>query len=431
MKFNINCTTEQINSTAGIILAGKIFKKIGLNNGKSHYETLRSMLGLLIQGRCSFEEINLYRKDNFFRDALGLTYVPAQETLRLYLEKIVKSESDIEEQIKRFNKKILQNVKITPVETDISEYIPVDIDVSPFDNSRSNKEGVSRTYKGYDGYAPIFSYIGLEGYLLDCELREGKQHCQNETPDFLRRNIETINGLNLSQKILFRMDGGNDAVENRDILTKSGHFFLIKRNLRKEFPEQWLERAKALGEKSCPREGKTVYTGFYTDTCPTNNETLRYLDIVFRVTERTTDKDGNPFLFPKIDVETYWTNLYETPKKVIELYHAHGTSEQFHSELKTDMNVERFPSGKMKVNSLILHLAMIAFNTLRWIGQLALEKSDLLPYKHKVFRKRIRKVISDLICIGCKIITRSRRKIIYIWEKNPWLPVFKEIYQTL
>ena len=81
MKFNINSTKEQINSTAGIILAGKIFDKIGLNNGKSHYETLRSMLGLLIQGRCSFEEIKLFRHDNFFRDALGLTYVPAQDTL--------------------------------------------------------------------------------------------------------------------------------------------------------------------------------------------------------------------------------------------------------------------------------------------------------------------------------------------------------------
>jgi hypothetical protein len=50
----------------------------------------------------------------------------------------------------------------------------VDIDVSPLDNSGSHKEGVSRTYKGHDGYAPIFSYIGAEGYMLDCELREGR-----------------------------------------------------------------------------------------------------------------------------------------------------------------------------------------------------------------------------------------------------------------
>ncbi len=28
MKFSINTTTEQLNSTGGIILAGKIFKKL-------------------------------------------------------------------------------------------------------------------------------------------------------------------------------------------------------------------------------------------------------------------------------------------------------------------------------------------------------------------------------------------------------------------
>lgn len=31
-------------------------------------------------------------------------------------------------------------------------FVPVDINVTPFDNARSKKEGVSRTYKGYDGY---------------------------------------------------------------------------------------------------------------------------------------------------------------------------------------------------------------------------------------------------------------------------------------
>ena len=30
--------------------------------------------------------------------------------------------------------------------------VPVDIDVTPMDNSKSKKEGVSRTYKGFDGY---------------------------------------------------------------------------------------------------------------------------------------------------------------------------------------------------------------------------------------------------------------------------------------
>nr|WP_230986832.1 hypothetical protein [Cohnella fermenti] len=50
------------------------------------------------------------------------------------------------------------------------------------DNSGTKKEGVSYTYKGMDGFAPMFAYLGQEGYGVNTELREGSQHCQNGTP---------------------------------------------------------------------------------------------------------------------------------------------------------------------------------------------------------------------------------------------------------
>ena len=51
--------------------------------------------------------------------------------------------------------------------------VPVDIDVTPMDNSKSKKEGVSRTsYKGFDVYAPMMAYIGTEWYAINFELRE-------------------------------------------------------------------------------------------------------------------------------------------------------------------------------------------------------------------------------------------------------------------
>jgi len=84
---------------------------------------------------------------------------------------------------------MLREMHIEPTALD-NGFVPVNIDVTPFDNSKSNKEGVSRTYKGFDGYAPIMAYIGTEGYLVNLELRIGKQHCQKETPDFLRETIE-------------------------------------------------------------------------------------------------------------------------------------------------------------------------------------------------------------------------------------------------
>ena len=59
-------------------------------------------------------------------------------------------------------------------------------------------------------------------------------------------------------------------------------------------------------------------------------------------------------------------------EQVIELYQGHGTSEQFHSEFKTDMDIERLPSGKFATNALVLSMAAFAYNILRFIGRLGL-----------------------------------------------------------
>jgi hypothetical protein len=68
--------------------------------------------------------------------------------------------------------------------------VHVDLDVSPHDNSKTKKEGVSRTYKGCDGYAPMHAYIGTPGYFINTELRTGSQHSQKGTPEFLRETID-------------------------------------------------------------------------------------------------------------------------------------------------------------------------------------------------------------------------------------------------
>jgi hypothetical protein len=54
---------------------------------------------------------------------------------------------------------------------------------------------------------------------------------------------------------------------------------------------------------------------------------------------------------------------------ILALYADHATSEQFHSEFKTDLDVERLPSGKFASNVLVLACVMLPCNILRWLGQ--------------------------------------------------------------
>lgn len=265
--------------------------------------------------------------------------------------------------------------------------------------------------------------------MLDCELREGQQHCQKGTPEFLEQVLNSIEQLNLNHSRLFRLDGGFDSKETLMMLIKSNHYFIVKRNLRKESPEYWLQIARAEGDIVHQDDKKIVYRGFHTGKKPAGDESFPEMDIVFQVTLKLVDKEDRPLLFPEIEVETFWTNMHESPETVIELYHDHGTSEQFHSELKTDMNFERLPSGKFAVNSILLKLAMIAFNILRFIGQTALKLKRCLPYPTKVLRKRLRKVIDDLIRIAVKVASHARQKILRLWCHDPWFECFQKIYK--
>lgn len=135
--------------------------------------------------------------------------------------------------------------------------------------------------------------------------------------------------------------------------------------------------------------------------------------IIFEVAERLTKK-GQQLLFPEYQIDTYWCSIDPLPaQEVISLYHDHGTSEQFHSELKSDMGLERLPSGHFASNSLILHLAMLTYNMLRIIGQISLEENNPseLPgtRRKKVARRRIRTVMQDLMYMAGRLVTRGRK----------------------
>jgi len=74
---------------------------------------------------------------------------------------------------------------------------------------------------------------------------------------------------------------------------------------------------------------------------------------VVRVIERTSDRQGQTYLVAEIELEGWWTSLAVPGEQLIELYADHATCEQLHSELKTDLDVERLPSGKFDTNALV------------------------------------------------------------------------------
>lgn len=447
---HVEFSDERLITPSGLVFVGQILgksdfvKKINrspiskdfLEKQIKNGDILLSYIGMLCQGKPQYEAVREMMDDpDYYKYALGIAYaIPSAETLRQRFDMIGGS---LRRDIQQANIDMFHEMNIEPSAMD-NGYVPVDIDVTPFDNSKSNKEGVSRTYKGFDGYAPIMAYIGTEGYLVNLELRAGKQHCQKETPDFLVETIALCRQLT-DKPLLIRLDSGNDASENIGIFMEESYkynnvSFIIKRNPRKESRQDWLDSVKdCCTNVQNPRDGKTVYIGQtfrdVTYTLPDKTEKTVGIRTIYEITERTIDKHGQFLLVPDIELNTLWTNLPLPDETVIDLYHAHGECEQYHSEIKTDMDVERLPSGKFETNRLVLELTIIAYNILRIIGQESLKKRDD-PSRKKVRRRRIRTVISNLMQFAGHLTEHAGRIILSIGKSNRWRFTFKRIYDS-
>ena len=190
-----SCMT-MLGTAIGLSLVGQVLGKSNLVKKANRMRTekrsqpqikngdiLLTMIGLLALGKSDFENVNEFHTDEeFYKNSLGIAYgIPSESSLRNRLDGIGTS---MNQQILDGNVDMFLSWGYEPSALQ-NGCVSVDIDVSPFDNFCSHKVGVSRTYKNFDGYAPIFAYIGTEGYLCNAELREGKQHCQSGTPEFL------------------------------------------------------------------------------------------------------------------------------------------------------------------------------------------------------------------------------------------------------
>lgn len=394
-------------------------------NDISHADILKSFLGLLSIGKSDYEAITSMRDDEYFKNSLGISQVPSAERMRQRLDEEADAYRAIAEEC---SAKILKNggACLTALDTG---HIPLDADVFPMDNSDTKKEGVSRTYKGKDGYAPIAAYLGLEGWCLDLELRPGSQHSQQGFVPFMQRVINKARRLT-GKRLLVRLDSAHDAVETRVLLRNAPKVsYILKWNPRREDTSDLVQRVFTEGSVTKPRPGKRI--ALMTMRVRQEHEGRSYVfSKVIRVTERSADWKGQYLLIPEVTVEGWWTNLDLPEEKIISLYQNHGLSEQFHSEFKTDLDLERLPSGKFATNAAIMALGAFAYNILRYIGQLGL-LGDKSPVRHPAKRRRIKTVIQELIYLAGRMIRTGRRLRLRFGMHCPAFQAFADVYCRL
>jgi hypothetical protein len=98
--------------------------------------------------------------------------------------------------------------------------------------------------------------------------------------------------------------------------------------------------------------------------------------------------------------------------------------------LKTDFDLERFPSGNFATNASILLMGLIAYNIVRIMGQESLKKDDA-PIKRPVKRRRAKTIIQNLIYIAVRVVHHARQVSLSLGRSNAWRHTFKRVHEAL
>jgi hypothetical protein len=267
--------------------------------------------------------------------------------------------------------------------------------------------------------------LGTEGWCLACELREGKQHSQQEFGYLWERILPRARRLT-KRPLLVRQDSAHDALEHRLRYVEEQVDCIIKWNPRGEDPGEWLEHAERHGVWETPRPGKRVALFGVIEEHPHQGQTYS-VRRVMRVTERTIDKRGQVLWVPELEIEGWWTSLAYPDQEIVALYQDHGTSEQFHSECKTDLDIERLPSGKFDTHDLVLAFAVFAYHILRFIGL----TGSAAPLRHPAKRRRLKTVIQELMYLAARLVATGRRLKLRFSRLCPGFRAFQQVYYQL
>ena len=448
-------SNDDIQKHAGMLLIDKLLNVCNLSDFDSlsnrtqnkrwirNSSVIKSAIILQCFAMPDFQDIKELCEDSLFTSLVGGSISP--ETYRQRMDFLAK-EDNASDLVDSHIVQILKNRPFTTTHVNGKEFYTLDIDVTPFCNPNVKKEGISCTYKKIDGYAPIMAYFCQ--YALCFELREGSQHSEKGAVEFLNRTLKMVRGLGIPmEKVLVRVDSGHDDAKFIDACNENSVKYIVKRNHRRESHADIIADMRANVTPVVSAHGNhSLFLQTYNNIAPTNVKS-RELYAVFKLVEDITKApilsllpaDKRPY-----ELSSYWTNLdvadpedkqfgFLTAQACDQLYREHATSEQFHSELKSDMNMELLPSKYFATNKLFLHLAALSFNVLRIIGDQAVNNDqNFQHHKNKsITRIRLRTVIDKICTIAFKIVHHARRIFIKFGRRAFFYETFIKIYQSI
>jgi len=384
------------------------------------------------------QDIELRRNDEGFLDGLGAQRIPDPTTSGDFTRRF--TQADIVDLMDAINA-TRQRVWSQQGREFLSEAF-IDVDGTIAGTSGECKGGMSLSYKGIWGYAPLVVSLANTNEVLYLVNRPGNLNSHEGCVEWMDRAIEVV--APHAGQITLRGDTAFTLSGELDRWDEAGHRFIFGMDahqkvvgLAEALPEgAWkpLERlaryeiatgsrrkpgrvkeqiVKAKGYKNLRLQGESIAEIDYRP----NQCKQSYRLVIVR--KNISVQKGENALFDEIRYFFYITNRRsDTPEKIVGLANGRCNQENVIEQLKNGVNAMRMPVDDLLSNWAYMVMTALAWNLKAWFGLLLPEASR----GEQILKMEFRRFLHSLILIPAQIVRTGRRIIYRLLCYNSWVP---------
>ena len=400
----------------------------------------------LIAGGMRIEDLELRRTDECFLNGLGAQRIPDPTTAGDFTRRFAPQDTlDLMEAINEARQRVWHKQP----QGFLAEAI-IDVDGTIAGTLGECKGGMSRSYKGIWGYAPLIVSLANTKEVLSLVNRPGHATSQQGAPAWIDRAIALVQphagticlrgDTDFSQtteldrwdqrgvKFVFGMDAHPKLVARAQGLDEAhGRGFVRAAPAIKTQPRERVDRVKEQivkerGYLNQRLESEQVAEFDYQPVACQRS----YRMVVLR--KNLSVERGEKVLFEDVRYFFYITNRTDLEEdEVVQFANERGDQENVIAQLKSGVNAMRMPVDNLESNWAYLVMAALAWNLKAWYGLMVPDRERGL----ELVKMEFRGVLQAIILLPAQII-RTGRKIVYrLMRYNRWLKDFFATWERL
>jgi hypothetical protein len=430
-------------------LVGQIDRQVEVLKRHLPYHESDHVLSLaynILVGGMRIEDLELRRSNEAFLDGLGAQRLPDPTTAGDFTRRFAQADTlALMEAINAAR----QRVWSEQPKNFLDEAV-IDVDGTIAGTLGQCKQGMSMSYKGIWGYAPLITSLANTKEVLYLVNRPGNVASHQGSAEWIDRSIELVKPH--AQTIFVRGDTDFALTKNFDRWTDAGVKFLFGIDAFAALVAQaemlhaahWRGLARLEREiKTEPRERpENVKEQIVREKGYLNkrleSEHVAQFDYrpgacerpyrVVALRKNISVERGEDVLFDEIKYFFYITNRRDLAiEEVVQQANERCNQENVIEQLKNGVNAMRMPVDNLLSNWAYMVMAALAWNLKAWFGLLMPDAEQ----GRRIVRMEFRSFMAAIIQVPAQIVRTARRIIYRVMGYNGWLKDFFATWERL